>query len=226
MPQVIAYKGTIAITGNSRNHDEDIYDVKRSVYAESIGALLDAMVEETIRMTTDVKSFVRTTMPTGYKLDDGYWFFHVSYPRILDSNEVGVNHDDGAGSASSSALDMIRTMAHYRSMAFSHAVSQLNATRREMELQAFNNNSEGFSSSYSTKDVNLITTTGMLGHELDAILMEAMLDGSYAKYQKNQKNMRHYREIERLNRVRNADRKSKIEEKKPSKPRRLVSFWR
>jgi hypothetical protein len=207
MPKVVTYRGQISLTGESRLADnEEIYKVNKFVYGETLGTLLDNMVNESVIIAQDLKTFLRLEMPTGYRMSDDYWSFNFSHPALLEATQVGENRDNGSGGSVSSVKDIVVSATHSRHLSIMYELNSLNYTRSEMKLEPLLSSKDRIMDGLSSTKFATITASGFQGTELDKYLAIVEADGSLEKYRRDLISIRRYRETERKQRVHAANR--------------------
>lgn len=206
MPRVITYRGKLSLTGTTRDSQSaELYRVDKYVYGETPGALLDNMVDESIIIAQNLKTFLRLEMPAGYKMSNDYWFFSFSHPNITENDYVGDDQDTGSGTSISSVKEVVVSAAHNRHLSIQFGIKALNRTRRDMGLTALLPKNSDNAVNFSSTKFDVIVASGYQGTELDNAIAIAENDGSLTKYRSDMVVIRQHREFERKKRVRNAE---------------------
>lgn len=176
MPKVIVYKGTVEVRGASRaDYDTPIFHVTKNVYGETLGSLMEAMVQSSIELSHEVKDFTNT-LGAGYDMADDYWYFSASYPDLLRDHQVGADEDYGSGGAIRTTDEIVHSMVHYRQMAFNGAL-------RDLHRADQSHNRSGVWDEYD-KSMNYedslgdLIASGFRGEEFDCLYDIALLDGT------------------------------------------------
>lgn len=86
MPVVTAFKGTITVTGTTRNTANQLqtfYENQVSVYGETMGELLDNLVKMSVPVANDVFQWVLENKPATYQLGSpDCWDIDIMHPDL------------------------------------------------------------------------------------------------------------------------------------------------
>lgn len=171
--KVIAYKAELIVSGTEymSSIEHEFYKEKRTVYAETIPALLDEMVVVSHVMSQDLKRYLAQNL-MGEELDAmkqstpgvlKQWYFTANRPMLL--TEVKLNDDacHSSGSALTDPESIVRSMVHYRHMDIERAVWELHFF--DSALPEWKK-SEGFYTQLSSDDMNEVMSAGFTGEAL------------------------------------------------------------
>jgi hypothetical protein len=176
MPKVIVYKGTVEVRGASHSdYDTPIFLVEKNVYGETLGSLMEAMVQSSIELSREVKDFIGT-LGEGYDMANDYWYFSASYPDPLRDHQVGADEDYGSGGAIRTADEAVYSMVHYRQMMFSGAIRDLHrADQMHNRTGAWDEYDKRMEHEGTVED---LITSGFSGEEFDHLYNLALHDGT------------------------------------------------
>lgn len=223
MPQVTVFKGELVLNGmSSAYNNEEFFTIRKNIYAETKGALLDAMVEESVKMAEQVEIYIITHKPEGYLMSDDYWYFSMIRPELLNEDW---QEDFGSGGTETSPMSIVRSASHSRYLDISSAVRAIERARKaETNDYSYPSEDTNFYSAHSSDDVETIAKAGMSGAEFDELYKEAVEDGMVAKIRAERSMSRHYNEIMRRQQVRAMKAERKAEEKKNA-PKTKKTFF-
>lgn len=133
MPKVIAFAGTVSFTGTSHGSDEVLYERNETVYAPTLGALFDALLDATERIQ---ETFVDSS--SLFDADSGvHWYASYTLPDLLRDVEVGEDADYGFGSAVHDGAELVRSLESWLSVHLSSVVRDLNRTAKDFSMEFF-----------------------------------------------------------------------------------------
>jgi len=176
MPKVTVYKGTVEVRGASHDdYDTPIFDVTKTAYGETLGALMEALVQASIELSREVKDFIGT-LDESYDMEGNYWYFSASYPDLLRDHQVGADEDYGSGGAISSPDEVVHSMVHYRQMMFSGAIRDLHRADQV-------HNRTGVWDEYDKRmeyegTLDELIASGFRGEDFDYLYNAALSDGT------------------------------------------------
>ena len=104
MPIVQAYKGHILVEGQAKgityptDKDKAIYSKKLTAYGETLGELLDNLVQASVTLANDAFQWAMMTQSSDYTPNDDHWFCSIVHPEITRRTDWPVE-DVGSGSS-------------------------------------------------------------------------------------------------------------------------------
>jgi hypothetical protein len=188
LPIVTAFKGTLTVEGTIRGIENarPFYSRTVTAYGESIGELLDNLVETSVSLANDVFAWVARNEPADYQLKDDYWYISLAHPDILETSKDNPqthskDNDTGSGSSLDSIEDVVRFPVLIRDI-------QTKATATWLLLQKTDKSEIVDEAAIPHKGIhevtsfNEMTKFGFTGVELDTILEVAEREGRVQKY--------------------------------------------
>lgn len=218
VPIVQAFKGTIKVTGKRWKYQspETMYENSKTSYGETIGELLDNMVESSVRLTNELFEWSVLNLPTDYDLEKDSWYVEMTYPNILDvkmSNPKTHSLDNSNGSSLHSLNAIVRHAVTSWSIHLEYATGDLQRIARSMgeSFDELTPSKPLDDSYYELETYREIAQYGFTGTDLDAYLAIAESKGYLKAHEEKQKQLQEAHERARAVRVRIANRKEKEE---------------
>lgn len=179
----MTYKATVELTGTARgragSEEEEFYQDKHTVEAETIGAVFDALAEKAYDMYFQLSMWLLENRPEDYSMENDYWYVNCSWPPTRNPFEK--ENWAGAGSSLSSPGAFVQTVAHYRHM---EVEGFINREVRYIRDGYYKKYVEGvkplheFFDVFHTDDVSKFLNYGYNGRQLDQV-MEDMGEDLY-----------------------------------------------
>ncbi len=111
----MSYSATIEVVGTRRSDEKDvIFEQEITVFGDSVGEVLDDMVEKAYELYYELSLLLITDFPKDYVLDNDYWYISCSWPTT--NNPYSTERGRGAGSHLVSPAAIISSAVHYRHM--------------------------------------------------------------------------------------------------------------
>lgn len=180
MPIITAFQGTITLQGNIRGGDEAnklLYKETVKAYGETIGELLDNLVEASVTLANDLFSWVTLNCHEDYNLRDDYWYISMAHPEVLEI----MTSDTGSGSHLESVEGVVRYVALMRDIHVGFTISSLlleNSAKSEIIDKAV----APYDGIYGVTSFKEMTKFGFTGSELDTILEIGEREGRIKKF--------------------------------------------
>lgn len=108
------YRATVRVEGSFRSkYDEPpFFKAEETVYGETIGEVLDKMVEASYNVRKETSLWLRQNKETKFSLREGSWYFDCSWPST--SNPYSPKARVGAGGQIKTLNQIVQTAVHYR----------------------------------------------------------------------------------------------------------------
>jgi hypothetical protein len=206
MPKVVVYQGGVRVIGQDRDMKEAFFVVDRPVYGATLGALMDALFEESIHVYGEVVKFIAENKAEDYSMAEDYWFASSYLPHVLRDIELDDTMEDtGSGSHIVDPLSIVTQVAMTNSFAISNAFALM-----RMGSKSFQETESGY---YTMPDFlphfqNIKTVEDVRkavkfdGDYFDLLRSTWEEKGQLAEYRRSDRQQRTYHEITRKARLR------------------------
>lgn len=187
MPIIQTYQGQISLRGRGSGNDSSpFYYESIKAYGETIGELMDNLVQASIPLANNAFLWTMQNKPLDYSMRDDNWWLEISHPDLIESFvEDPSTHqkDTGGGSAVTCHRDIVTHTVIHRNVTIDLVATQL-ALTKSGPTQIPQHAAQPFTQEYYEDGHNYETyiAFGFTGLELDKILAIADEEGRLKKH--------------------------------------------
>lgn len=188
MPIIKAFQGTVTVEGRPRwvEDAQPFYRWTLTAYGETIGELLDNLVETSVSLANDVFAWVATHKPSEYELENDYWHISVIHPDILETSKDNPathskDNDTGSGSSLNCIADIVKFPVLIRDIQIRATITSL-LLKSSDKSEIIDEAAVPHKGTYEVTSFKEMTKFGFTGAELDTILEIGEREGRVKKY--------------------------------------------
>lgn len=188
MPIIKAFQGTLTVEGRPKWVEDAVpfYRWTLTAYGETIGELLDNLVETSVSLANDVFAWVTTNKPSEYELEEDYWYISLTHPEILETSKDNPathskNFDTGSGSSLNSIGDIVKFPVLIRDIQIRATITSL-LLKSTDKSEIVDEAAIPHKGTYEVTSFKEMTKFGFTGAELDTILEIGEREGRLKKY--------------------------------------------
>jgi hypothetical protein len=217
LPIITAFQGTILVEGSAREDSTPqnslqfdvgshtstgqdttktvIYSRKVTAYGETIGELLDNLVEASVTVANDVFAWSAANKSEDYKLSDDFWYMQLVYPDILETHNADPKTSKNKDSSSGATLETVDFIVKFATLVRDIQIKNVSISLRltkSGESEIIDTAATPLNGMYEVTSFSEMTKFGFTGAELDTMLATGEKEGRLKSYRDDTEMLRNY----------------------------------